>query len=77
MPFLEYPKDANEATWKRNSSLFKQTYSFCQFQHTRLLDPEQGVVLGPEETLLKWAVEETMGGICSVIIDVSMAVERI
>ncbi|PVH79330.1 hypothetical protein DL98DRAFT_549702 [Cadophora sp. DSE1049] len=75
LPFLEYPEDADEGTWKRGSRLFNKTYSFCRFQHTRLLDPEEGIILGPEETLLKWAVEETMGGICSVIVEVSLAVE--
>ncbi|KAH6693305.1 hypothetical protein BKA61DRAFT_278765 [Leptodontidium sp. MPI-SDFR-AT-0119] len=75
MPFLEYPEAANETTWQRDSSLFNKTYSFCRFQHTRLLDSDEGMVLGPEETLLKWAVEEIMGGICSVIVDVGLAVE--
>ncbi|KAJ5041526.1 uncharacterized protein L3040_005111 [Drepanopeziza brunnea f. sp. 'multigermtubi'] len=34
-----------------------------------------GVDLSHEEALLKWAVEETMGGICSVIVEVGLAVE--
>ncbi|KAK0099313.1 hypothetical protein ONS95_006326 [Cadophora gregata] len=75
MPFFEYPEDADEETWKPGSELFEKTYSLCRFQHTRLLDPEEGIVLGPEETLLKWAVEETTGGICSVIIEIGLAVK--
>tara|TARA_R110002060_G_scaffold26726_6_gene36300 strand:- start:280 stop:1110 length:831 start_codon:yes stop_codon:yes gene_type:complete len=75
LPFLEYPEAADDETWKRDSPLFKKTYSYCRYQHTRLLDPEEGIMLGPEETLLKWSVEETMGGICSVIVEVSLAVE--
>ena len=34
-------------------------------------------MLGPEEELLKWAVEETLGGICSVLVDVGLSVEGI
>ncbi len=33
------------------------------------------MTLNPEEGLLKWAVEETAGSICSVLIDVGFAVE--
>ncbi|KAE8441081.1 hypothetical protein EG329_005876 [Mollisiaceae sp. DMI_Dod_QoI] len=78
IPFLEYPDDdASEDVWVRDSSLFKATYSRCRFQFTRLLDPEEGISLGPEESLLKWAVEETTGGICSVLVDVGLAVEGI
>ncbi|KAH7327460.1 hypothetical protein BKA65DRAFT_608278 [Rhexocercosporidium sp. MPI-PUGE-AT-0058] len=36
----------------------------------------KGVVLGPEETLLKLAVEETMGGICSAVIETKYEVQR-
>jgi hypothetical protein len=76
MPFMEYPEDANATTtWERYSPLFNRTYAFCRFQHTRLLDADPGVSLGPEESLLKRAVEETMGGICGVVVDISLAVE--
>ncbi|CZR66552.1 uncharacterized protein PAC_16453 [Phialocephala subalpina] len=78
LPFLEYPdEDASEDVWVRDSSLFKATYSRCRFQYTRLLDPEEGVSLGPEELLLKWAIEETTGGICSALVDIGLAVEGI
>jgi hypothetical protein len=76
LPFLEYPDEkADEKVWTRDSSLFKATYSRCRFQFTRLLDPEEGSRLGPEESLLKWSVEETTGGICSTLVDIGLAVE--
>jgi hypothetical protein len=78
VPFLQYPdSSAGGKTWSRKSALFKDTYSLCRFHHTRLLDPDEGIALGPEEELLKWAVEETMGGICSVLVDVGLSVEGI
>ncbi|EKD13623.1 hypothetical protein MBM_08341 [Drepanopeziza brunnea f. sp. 'multigermtubi' MB_m1] len=75
VPFLQYPENISEETWTRVSSIFKETYSRCRFEHTRLLDADLGVDLSHEEALLKWAVEETMGGICSVIVEVGLAVE--
>lgn len=78
MPFLQYPdQDKEKDVWSRNSALFKTTYSRCKYQHTRLLDPEQGITLGPEEKLLQWAVEDTLSGICSVLVDVGFSVEGI
>lgn len=77
LPFLEYPKpDAARYVYKRDSELFNKTYTLCRFQHTRLFQSDEDTTLGPEE-LLKWAVEETMGGICSVIIDIGLAVEEV
>jgi hypothetical protein len=74
--FLEYPDDGTgEAYWVRNSTRFNETYSRCQLQFTRLLDPQEGILLGQEEWTLKWAVEETLGGICSVLVDVGLSVE--
>lgn len=81
LPYFEYPDSTGDDTtgediWSRKSALFRNTYSRCQFHHTRLLDPEAGFVyLGPEESTLKWAVEETTGGICSVLVDVGLSVE--
>ncbi|TVY85577.1 Uncharacterized protein LSUE1_G000091 [Lachnellula suecica] len=78
LPFLEYPEDnAGEAIWKRNSKHFKKTYSQCKFQHTRLLDLLDGFDLGQEENDLKWAVEETLAGLCSVLVEVGFSVERL
>ncbi|TVY50775.1 Uncharacterized protein LCER1_G007280, partial [Lachnellula cervina] len=76
LPFLEYPEEeADEAIWTRESDLFRKTYSQCQFQYTRLLDPEEGFDLGPEERTMKWAVEETLGGICAILVDVGLSAE--
>ena len=76
VPFLEYPdQSGDEATWKRDSSLFNETNARCKFQYTRLVDPQEGAALGPEEWSLKWAVEETLGGICSVLVEVGLSVE--
>ena len=78
LPFLEYPSsNETEDIWIRDSPLFQKTYSRCRFQYTRLLDPNEGIFLGPEESRLKWAAEETLGGICSVIVDVGLSVEGI
>ncbi|KAE9367191.1 hypothetical protein N431DRAFT_83506 [Stipitochalara longipes BDJ] len=77
--FLQYPDmdPPDEDIWTRESPLFKDTYSLCRFQYTRLLDPKEGVVLGPEEELMKWAVEETLGGICFVLVDIGLSTEGI
>jgi len=78
VPFIQYPDEFTDPEiWTRESTLFRDTYAFCRFQSTRLLDPEEGIVLGLEEELLKWAVEETLGGICSVLVDVGLSVEGI
>jgi len=78
LPFLQYPEShLEEPDWGRESELFKITYSRCRYHHTRLLVPEEGVLLGPEESTLRWAVEETMGSICSVIVDVGLSVESL
>jgi hypothetical protein len=78
IPFLQYPDPPTDPEiWMRGSPLFKDTYSLCRFQYTRLLDPKEGAFLGPEEELLKWAVEETLGGICSVLVDVGLSTEGI
>jgi hypothetical protein len=77
LPFLEFPNTTSEEDWKRDSTLFKDTFSRCRFHYTRLLDPNEGVFLGPEESTLKWAVEETTSGICSVLVDVGLSMEGV
>jgi hypothetical protein len=78
LPFLEYPDgSSNDLIWSPESHLFKETFSKCRFQYTRLLAPEEGFDLGPEETKLKLSVEAVTGGICSVLVDVGLAVEGI
>lgn len=79
--FLQYPASAHnnstpDETWNISSSLGRVTYSRCRYQHTRLLAPDERIILSPEEATLHWAVEETLGGICSVLADVGFAVER-
>lgn len=76
--FLQYPNGRPEDTiWERHSVLFNETYSRCRFQYTRLLDPEEGLILDHEELTLKWAVEEVTGGICSVLVDVGLSAEAL
>lgn len=76
LPYLQYPPSgAASDVWARGSELFKETYSRCRFHHTRLLVPEEGIRLSHEEETLKWAVEETNGGICDVLVDVGLSVE--
>lgn len=78
LPFLEYPSDnVNKLIWTRNSPLFNETLSKCQFQHTRLLSPEEGFAIGPEETNIKLSVEAVTSGICSVIVDIGLSMEGI
>lgn len=78
VPFLEYPPNGKvEKVWDGQSTLSQETFSRCKYHYTRLLVPEEGILLGPEEQLLKWAVEETMHGICSVIVTIGLATERI
>ncbi|KAH6672589.1 hypothetical protein B0J14DRAFT_593990 [Halenospora varia] len=76
LPFLEYPEGRQEeSVWTRGSALFNNTYSRCRFQHTRVLGPEEGIQLGPEEELVKLAIEDTAAGLCSVLVEVGLAVE--
>ncbi|KAI9729945.1 MAG: hypothetical protein M1834_006142 [Cirrosporium novae-zelandiae] len=77
LPFLEYPQSQNSPNlWTRSSSFGQETYSRCRYQHTRLLASDQDIALGFEERVLISAFEETLGGICTMIIDVGFAVER-
>jgi hypothetical protein len=78
LPFLQYPPDlTDETVWERGSEMAKETFARCKYQHTRLLVPGEGAPLSPEEELLRWAVEEVMGGICTVTQAVAFEVERI
>lgn len=81
LPFFEYPSSPDNASglgniWSLSSPLAQITYSRYRYHHTRLLAPEEGIFLNPEEAALKLAVEETLGGICSAIIDLGFSVER-
>ena len=76
IPFLQYPNEFPKDTIRATSSaLFRETYSRCRFHYTRLLDPEEGFTLSSEELNLRWAVEETMSGICNILVDVGLNVE--
>lgn len=75
MPFFEYPKTTDKTTWDRSSNLFSGTYSKCRYQQTRLLAPEEGFVLGPEDTEIKNVIETVLGGICSTIVEIGLAIE--
>ncbi|KAL3425690.1 hypothetical protein PVAG01_02481 [Phlyctema vagabunda] len=75
LPYLEYPSSMEE--WTSGSELFNATYSRCRFHHTRLLSRSEGIFLNNQEEELKQAVEETMGGICNVIVNIGFSVERI
>jgi len=78
LPFLEYPTDAaDDLIWTRESVLYKDTFSKCRYQYTRLLAPEEGFTLGPEETTIKLSVEDVTGSICSTLVDIGLAVEGI
>jgi hypothetical protein len=82
VPFMEYPTNPTDvkqlqAVWSRSSTSAKATLSRCKYHYTRLLTPETGVILGPEESLLKSAVEETLGEICNVVVDVGFTIEKI
>lgn len=80
LPFFQYPtsdqSDIREDELDISSSSGQAAYARCRFSWTRLLSSDEKVSLSDEEELLKWAVEETVGGICSAILDVGLNVER-
>lgn len=73
MPFLEYPYKADKNHWQPSSALYDATYSRCRYHYTRLL---VDLRLSPEERDLRWAVEETFGTICSVLLTVGFGIEH-
>ena len=76
VPFLEYPGDmGNELIWMRGSKLFNETHARCKFQHTLILDPQNAMDFSPEEWSMKWALEETLDSICSVLVEIGLSVE--
>ena len=80
MSFFEYPAHGNVEIRRKElntlSARGRAAYMRCQFSWTRLLFPDQGVVLNDNEALLKWAFEETVGGICSIILEIGLGVEH-
>jgi hypothetical protein len=74
--FLEYPAQQDLSAWDTDSKLFRDTHSRCRYRYTRLMAPSEGLSLSPEESDLRWAVEETYGAICSVLLTIGFQVER-
>ena len=79
LPFFEYPlhnqRSSHQEELLFESSRSQAALSKCRFSWTRLLAADQGITLNENEQLLKWAVEETLGGICSVILEVGLQIE--
>jgi hypothetical protein len=73
MPYFEYPS----APINELASTRQLTLSHCKYQYTRLIAPDyRADTLTPEEALLTSAVEETLGSICTWVVDAGLAVER-
>jgi hypothetical protein len=79
--FLEYPAgyghQASASEWDVDSPRYRTTLARCRQRYTQLLTPAPGDEdrLSPEEQDLRWAVEETYGAICSVLLTVGFQVE--
>ncbi|KAG7044917.1 putative serine protein [Colletotrichum scovillei] len=71
--FLEYPGEIDRQTWDVRGALFAETYSRCRYRYTRLM---VDLPLSVRERDLRDAVEEVMGGICGVLLEVGFGVER-
>ncbi|KAL8974051.1 MAG: hypothetical protein Q9197_001707 [Variospora fuerteventurae] len=76
VPFLEYPRElADVRDWSRGSRLFNETHTRCTFQHTLVLNSAKAMDLSLEEWSLKWATEETLDSICSVLVAIGLSAE--
>ncbi|PHH51166.1 hypothetical protein CFIMG_004196RA [Ceratocystis fimbriata CBS 114723] len=78
VPFLEYPSmtsspEALDHVWSMASETFKAAFTRCKLHYTRRL---VGRRLVAEEEHMRWAVEETTGAICSVLLEVGFEVEK-
>ncbi|KAH8197289.1 hypothetical protein TruAng_008533 [Truncatella angustata] len=73
--FLEYPPKHDPSSWEVGSQLYQDTYSRCRYRYTRLIAPSEGLNLTPEEEDLRWAIEETYGAICSVLLNIGFEIE--
>ncbi|KAK1636221.1 hypothetical protein BDP81DRAFT_350070, partial [Colletotrichum phormii] len=71
--FLEYPREIDRQTWDVRGALFAETYSRCRYRYTRLM---VDLPLSVRERDLRGAVEEVMGGICGVLLEVGFGIER-
>jgi hypothetical protein len=72
--FLEYPHSVDDSTWAAESKLYSETYSRCRYHYTRLLVDTK---LLPPERDLRWAVEETFGNICTVLLTLGFEIEHV
>ncbi|KAK2063184.1 hypothetical protein LY76DRAFT_228393 [Colletotrichum caudatum] len=70
--FLEYPREREPGTWEAAGALFGETYPLCRYRYTRLL---VGARLGARERELRDAVEEVMGAVCGVLLEVGFGIE--
>ncbi|KAH8682336.1 hypothetical protein BX600DRAFT_505941 [Xylariales sp. PMI_506] len=78
LAFLEYPARYDDpAAWSTSSALYKDAHARCRFRYTRLMaPPADGPDISAEERDLRWAVEETYGAICSVLLTVGFQIEQ-
>jgi hypothetical protein len=74
--FFEYPDPSNLDEYRPSSKTAQLAISRCKYQMTRLLESDEHTVLNPEESVLKRAVEEVLGTVCSVLMDISLSIER-
>jgi hypothetical protein len=74
--FLEYPGKADSNPWIIGSELYNETYSRCRYHYTRLLAPDEGMSLLPEEMEQRQTVEEVQGAICSAMLAIAFGVEQ-
>ncbi len=75
--FLEYPPADDPGGWSTGSQLFNATLSLCRYRYTRLMAPAEHVTpLVPEEEDQRWAMEETFGSICQVLLGIGFEVEE-
>ncbi|KAI1342913.1 hypothetical protein F5Y15DRAFT_412586 [Xylariaceae sp. FL0016] len=74
--FLEYPTTDDLSAWDTDSGLFNATYARCRYRYTRLMASPGSQSLHTEEKDLIWAVEETFGAICSVLLTIGFGIEK-
>jgi hypothetical protein len=74
--YLEYPSHTKPSAWSTNGHVFSETYSRCRYQYTRLFGEDIDIKIPPEEQDLQWAVEETQGALCSVLLTVGFDIEQ-
>ena len=76
LQYLEYLSLGESEQLEPASPRGQGAYARCKYSYTRLLSSDQHTALNENEALLKWAVEETLGGICAGLLEVGLGVER-